>query len=331
MSEHNAVWNKANRLIELERLLRLKPHTASELAQIFDVEPRTVQRYLEEFETRVGPLERKGRKYAFNTPRPEFNPVQALAAHAAVRLLYHHAPGFEPNYLGTLHFLAQHLPEPARSLAERSTEVLEARKGQPRPDEREAMNLEHVARAWYDRRVLNFHHTKPGEPEERRSLEVYAIEISRSNLAMYVIGFERLKSKSIRTFKLSRMRRPATTNETYTIPESFDPSDYLSDAWGVIGKSDGETIRVHLRFAPDAAYRLEEGGYPNLEITRRHDDRSLEVSVMAGTDHTGLPRELLPWIQSWGPRVEVIEPQNLRERWLEEARAVIDRHLKPST
>ena len=325
MSENTAPWNKANRLHELERLLRLRPHTASELAQRFGVDARTVQRYLSEFEQRT-PLERHGRCYAISTRRKEFNPVQALAAHAAVRLLYHHAPGYDADYLGTLDYLTQHLPEAARSLAERTAKLLEARKGQPRSDVREAGNLAHVAHAWYERRVLDFHHTKPGEAMERRSIEVYAIEISRLNLAMYVIGFERVKSKNVRTFKLSRMHRPTATRETYTIPNDFDPSDYLGDAWGVIGKSDGETIRVRLKFAPEAAYRIEEGGYPSLEITERHPDGSLTATALAGTDGTGLPRELLPWILGWGPRVEVLEPVSVRQKWLEEARAVIERY-----
>ena len=326
MSDENLVWNKANRLNELERLLRLKPHTATELANRFGVESRTIQRYLKEYEANRGALERQGRKYAISSHRPEFHPVQALAAHAAVRLLYHHAPGFDADYLGALHHLAQRLPEPARGLAERSTAVLETRKGQLRPDVREAANLAHVARAWFERLVLNFYHTKPGEAEEQRAIEVYAIEISRSNLAMYVIGFERVKSKSIRTFKLSRVRHPAVTSETYTIPAEFDPSAYLSDAWGVIGRSDGETILVQLRFAPEAAYRLEEGGYPNLEITKRYEDGSLAVEVTAGTDHTGLPRELLPWILGWGPRVEVVGPPRVREKWLEEAKELLRRY-----
>jgi predicted DNA-binding transcriptional regulator YafY len=77
-----------------------------------------------------------------------------------------------------------------------------------------------------------------------------------------------------------------------------------------------------LRFAPEAANRIREGGYPNLRIDTELPKGGLEVSVQAGTDSDGFPREILPWVQSWGPRVEVIAPEALRRRWLEEARQV---------
>jgi predicted DNA-binding transcriptional regulator YafY len=319
------VWNKANRLHELERLLRLKPQTTSELAAALGVSQRGVQRYLEEFELRVGALTKRGRMYHFVVERPELTPSQALAAHAAVRLLFHHTPGSDADYLGTLHLLAQYLPEPARGLAQRSTQILEARKQDGTSlDGREGLNLGKVAQAWFEGRVLDFHYISPGGSGEprKKSLEVYFVEISRSNLGMYVIGYERSWHKKILTFKVSRLQHATVMNDRYTVPTDFDPGDYLSDAWGVIGKSDGAPISVTLRFAKDAAYRLLEGGYPNLEILRTLEGGQLEVRMRAGVDKTGLPRELLPFIYSWGPRVEVLEPEFVRQHWLEEMRAV---------
>lgn len=122
------------------------------------------------------------------------------------------------------------------------------------------------------------------------------------------------------------MRRVRTLGDpgAYAIPEdgSFDPRDYLSTAWGVIGTSGGETAQVRLRFAPEAAYRILEGNFPNLHTERKRPDGSLEVAITAGTTNDNFPLELLSWGQSWGPRVEVLEPASLRERWLAEARAV---------
>jgi predicted DNA-binding transcriptional regulator YafY len=185
-----------------------------------------------------------------------------------------------------------------------------------------------VAPAWASRRVMRFKFVKPGGSGQERinELEVYFIEVSRANLATYVIGRERAYHNAVRTFKLSRIGDPQLLEDTYEVPNDFDPTEYLSDAWGVTGKSDGGTVTVKLRFAPEARYRIEEGGFPNVKSKRDLKDKSIEVEITAGTDSTGFPRELLPWIQSWGPRVEVIEPQDLKERWLEEARAVIDRH-----
>ena len=111
-------------------------------------------------------------------------------------------------------------------------------------------------------------------------------------------------------------------NDTYTIPETFDPRTYLSNAWGVIGTSGGAVTQVRLRFISEAAYRLREGGYPNLLLEETAPDGKLTVSLQVGTDSSGFPLEILSWVQSWGPRVEVLEPEMLRTRWLSEARQV---------
>ncbi|MCS7058547.1 MAG: WYL domain-containing protein, partial [Meiothermus sp.] len=155
-------------------------------------------------------------------------------------------------------------------------------------------------------------------------LEVYFLEVSRTNLGMYVIGYERGYHKALRTYKLSRMRRVRLVGEpgAYTIPKDFDPREYLSNAWGVIGSSGRPPVEVRLLFRPEAVYRVEEGGYPNLQIIQKHPDGSLEVSITTGTDNDNFPLELLSWVQSWGARVEVLAPENLRRRWLEEARQV---------
>jgi predicted DNA-binding transcriptional regulator YafY len=139
----------------------------------------------------------------------------------------------------------------------------------------------------------------------------------------YVIGYERHYHKRIMTWKLTRMKHTRLLADEYTIPDDFDAQRYLSSAWGVIGASSGNIIEVHLRFTASAAPRLREGGYPNMVITTEYADGGIDVCIHTGTDNTGFPTEILPWVQSWGPRVDVIAPDVLRERWLLEAKQVM--------
>jgi predicted DNA-binding transcriptional regulator YafY len=112
----------------------------------------------------------------------------------------------------------------------------------------------------------------------------------------------------------------------YSIPSDFDPRHYLTDAWGVVG-GQTEVVTVTLKFAREAVHRVMEGGYPNLTVEEGGaPDGSVTVKVRAGADRTGLPRELLPWILGWGPRVEVLAPPAVRAHWLSEARAVVARY-----
>jgi predicted DNA-binding transcriptional regulator YafY len=318
---------KARRLAALPELLRLKPRTTSELARHFGVPVRTVQRDLRTLRESGEVIEQPRRGlYRLPAAATALNPVEALAVHAATRLLHHHAPARNPHYVSALEKLAAMLPEPARTVALASTEELHARPGDDRA-------LELAAIAWFEGRVLAFEYrSQRGSGRWRKNeLEVYFIEVSRDNLAPYAIGFERTFHKRVLTFKLSRMRHARLLDERYTIPDDFDPRAYLSGAWGIMGISGGPIVKVRLRFAPEAAHRVREGGYPNLHVTAELPRGGLEVMVQAGTDDQGFPREILPWVQSWGPRVEVLEPEALRRRWLDEARQVAVRATADTT
>ena len=308
-------------------LLRSRPRSTAELAAHFGVPRRTVQRDLQALRETGEPITELSRgRYAMPASPSSLNPVEALAVHAATRLLHHHAPARNPHYVSALTKLAAMLPEPARTVALASTEELRERPGDDRA-------LELAARAWFEGRVLTFEYRAQGGSGRWRKneLDVYFIEISRDNLAPYAIGYERSYHQRVLTFKLSRMRHARLLDESYTIPGNFDPRAYLSGAWGIMGTSGGPLVSASLRFTPEAANRIREGGYPNLRVTAELPDGGLEVSVEVGTDDKGFPREILPWVQSWGPRVEVLEPEALRRRWLDEARQVVVRATGDTT
>jgi predicted DNA-binding transcriptional regulator YafY len=327
-----ATHGKVERLLQIIRFLRTKPRTVAELTKALKGHRSSTHRDLNALQKLEIGVQYDPETHMYSMPQEpsSLSPVEALATHAAVRLMHHHAPTENAFYRLALEKLAGQLPESIRHIAQKSTLY---RHSEAADQNAEDGRLEVVTRAWMLRQVLHFKFVKPGGSGQARTneLEVYFIEVSRANLAIYVIGRERSYHNAVRTFKLSRIKDPMLLADTYKIPERFDPTEYLSDAWGVTGKSDGETVTVKLRFVPEARYRIEEGGFPNVRSRQDLPDGSLEVEITAGTDSTGFPRELLPWIQSWGPRVEVIEPHNLKERWLEEAKAVVDQHMKPST
>ena len=306
---------KAQRLTGLLELLRLKAWSTKELATRFGVPIRTVQRDLKSLkESGYDVLSPSRGLHTLDASGSGLNPVEALAVHAAVRLLYHHSPTRSSYYRSALEKLAARLPEPARGVAAASAQDLRAR-----PDDRA---LELVARAWFEGKVLAFDYRSPTGSGKWRpnELEVYFVEISRDNLATYAIGFERSFHKRVRTWKLSRMKNTRLLNDTYIIPVDFDPKLYLSTAWGVVGTSGGPPATVKLRFRGESAERILEGGYPNMTVEGVGD--AVLAEVVVGTDDSGFPLEILPWVRSWGPQVEVLGPEDLRERWLDDARSL---------
>lgn len=314
-------WDKARRLERLRADLRARPWTTAELAHRYDVGQRSIQRDLDALE-QMGPdaVNRHGNKYMISERGTLLRPAEALAAYAAIRLAHHHAPALNSHYRHALQSISMMLPEHIRHTLNASVQDNGATPFAER-------HMEQVALAWTDRRVLSFDYRKPGGGTDTgNELCVYFIEISRTNLAPYVIGLERRRRGQVRTFKLSRMHNLALHPDTYEPDPAFDPRAFLSDAWGVIGG--GQTITVQVRFAPEAAYRVLEGGFPNATLIRR--DGAVEMAFRAGVDHTGLPRELLPFLLSWGPRAEVLSPPAVREAWLQELRDALHRYDSPT-
>ena len=340
-SKLNAISRKFLKLAVLTDYLRGKPRSKIEMLEHLEAKEMKLSKSgLERilrglYDLNIG-LEHL--PDAFSTVRRYFIPqslrsmssLEALLTHSAVRLVYHHSPGYQDLYLTALENLSHALPEPARTTASRSTQDLRQKRHQlVKVGDSEidlGKNLEMVARAWFERRMLGFEYLSPGGSGAWRKKElcVYFVEISRSNLEMYAIGFEGSFHRGIMTFKLNRMRQPLFLGgeAAYVLPQDFDPRAYLSSAWGVIGNSGGGLIRVRLRFSKEAAYRIREAHYPGLEIEHQDEGGVLQVSLTVGTDNAGFPLEILSWVQGWGSRVEVLEPQNLRTRWLEEAHKV---------
>jgi len=207
---------KSARLLALADLLKLRPYRVTELARRFGVSERTVERDLEALKALGQPVERLRRGvYVIRDLPPPLHPIEALALFAAGRLIYHQAP--TRQYRSALEKLARALPQPLRELLLKSAEGLEARNGDSR-------TLELVARALLERRVLAFEYRSGGSKNWRpKELLVYFLEANRTNLGLYAIGYERSFHKAVHTFKLSRMRNARLLDETYEIPQDFDP------------------------------------------------------------------------------------------------------------
>ena len=307
---------KSARLVALAEALKLRPMRVGELAHRFRVSERTVERDLRALEALGHPVERLAKGlYRIPDHPPSLHPIEALALFAAGRLLYHQAP--TRQYRLALEKLARTLPEPLRGLLLKSTEGLKERPGESR-------TLEMVARALLEKRVLAFEYRSGGSKNWRpKELLVYFLEANRTNLGLYAIGYERSFHKEVLTFKLSRMRHAHLLEETYEIPKDFDPSAYLNRAWGVVGVRE-KAVEVRLRFAPEASWRVLEGDFPGLAVEEEFPDGSLVARLEAAPFKGGVPWEVLAWVQSFGPRVEVLSPPELRRLWLEEAKRLLD-------
>lgn len=96
-------------------------------------------------------------------------------------------------------------------------------------------------------------------------------------------------------------------DERYDIPEELKLDELLSSSWGVIW---GDEIDVKLKFSPGVTRRVKETTWHPSQIIEDLADGGCIMTVRIGST-----LEITPWIRGWGPDVEVLEPEELRNEF----------------
>ncbi len=301
------------RLRQLEELLLLKPGglRATDLARALHVNRRTIYRDLDFLADQGVPLWQDEGLFGIN--RTRYQTTVRLTYHESVALVLAGlllARTFDernPHVIAALRRLAVTLPESLTQHLERAAQRTQANQTNPR----HTAVLESIAEGWGTGRKVQITYCPPnGEPVRERTIAPYSLE--PTDAGIYVIGYDE-SSCEIRTFKLERLQSARILPEPYRIPADFDPETHLAHSWRIM--TGDQPAEVCLRFTPDAApYIRERTWHPSQQLeTTPNGSLTLRLCIAE-------PREMLPWIRSWGAQVEVIEPGWLRERVAEEMR-----------
>jgi len=133
-----------------------------------------------------------------------------VVAFIATRMLAHHSPGSNKAYQEALRKLVKHLPEPLKALALQSIAALDKR-----PPSLSGANLETLTQGWLERRVVAFEYRIPGQRPFTVELEIYFIEVSRANMAVY---------SSVKTACMAGASTTATTSKPTSSSASSAPA-----------------------------------------------------------------------------------------------------------
>ncbi len=309
--------NRSARLRHIENLLLLNPQglSAIDLAQQLVIDRRTVYRDLDFLSTQGVPVWQGEGRFGIQhtrylaTVRLTFHEAMALAL--AGLMLSRALDERQPHVVAALRRLAVTLPPPLTASLERAA----ARVGKRPENAAQVAVLELLTEAWATGHKVRIGYRSPNSGQLReRVLSPYTLEPSTSGI--YVIGQDDWAG-AIRTFKLERLESAQLLEETFTIPEDFDPEVYLSTSWGIM-TGDHET-EVVLRFAPQAT--------PYVRERRWHASQQVEFTPDGGCIlrvKVSEPQEMQPWIRSWGSQVEVLEPEGLRQNIAEELCRAMD-------
>jgi CRISPR-associated endonuclease/helicase Cas3 len=294
--------------------LALRDHneglTQSELADIVTVGRWDINRYLKQGDL-PGVYEDHGRLFLDrlgDLVRMSFDRDEITMMHVAMRLLSRHTHAHNPHAASALRKLSDVVkrldPDVSRSLQRTAGQADDP----TIPHNEELLNtLRVLTEARLRRRTVSVaYELEDGTLTKPYTFSPYFIEPYAPGLTTHVIGF-REPPGDIRTFKVERLRSVKLGLSDFVMPEDFDPTALLEDAWG-IWYTNEPAVEVVLKFAPRVRRRVME--------TRWHrnqaDPEVLEDGSVIWRCRIAEPREMLPWVRGWGADVEVLAPAEMR-------------------
>ena len=315
---------KAERLLQIEALLLDYPDGLSqaEIARRLGVNRSTVYRYLPDLTASFAVYETDDGKLAIDRDHYLTNVRltlhESMALHLAARLMATRTDKQNPHAAAALRKLGLALEKLAPRVAEHLKMSAEVMEDQAQRHDPVYLNvLETLTRAWSQGRKVRLWHRHENGRVYEYDFAPYFIEPYAVGQTTHVIGW-REPPGALRTFKLERIQRIELTAASYEIPPDFDPRELLADAWG-IWYTEAQPVEVVLRFHPRVAGRVRETRWHRSERVEEQPDGSVIWRARVAE-----PQEMLPWIRGWGADVEVLEPEDLRERMMGEARRLAE-------
>ncbi len=308
------------RLLWFDQQLRAQKFpTARAYAEHFEVTPRTAYRDVEYFREQMQlPIgyDPKRRGYYYTEPNAPLPPVvtvsegELVALYIGQRVLeQYQGTQFGARLAHAFEKISSLLPDEVSIDLDTLREGFSFHIGPPGRLEVEI--FEKASQALRERRGLAMEYLTQSRGEvTRRVVDPYHLHNHAG--AWYLIGHDH-RTRSVRTFHLSRVRKAALQKRTFERPAHFDIRAYLRDSFSMMR---GETIeQVAVRFDAHQARWIAERTWHPTERRERHPDGSLTLHFeLSGLD--GVKR----WAMSYGSRAEILAPASLRREVAEEVR-----------
>ena len=292
------------------------------IADLCGVKKRTTYRDLKALESDMGiPISQDGSTRGivegYFLPPIRFTLPEAINVFLASRLMLNYAHRYDPNVASVFTKLNSIVPTPLRDQIQKTMEWM-----QKQPQDKKYLRiLATLAEAWVSQHQVKISYKALYEKNAaERVIEPYFIEPAAPGHSSYVIAYCH-RTKSLRTFKIERIEAVELTSEPYVIPPDFDANAYLGSSWGIVVEGEVETIK--LQFDPELARIMEETRWHPSQVLEPQSDGSM-IMTLKVTNTV----ELYSWILGWGEKVEVLEPEKLRQQMIETARAMLGVYQK---
>ena len=135
---------------------------------------------------------------------------------------------------------------------------------------------------------------------------------------LYIGGYAHNRN-ALRLFAIDRIEALEVLEERFEVPENFRVEDLTGSAFGLI--DEGEPRQLVLKFDAAVAHLIRERIWHPRQKLQERPDGSLTMRFRASGD-----AEILAWLYSFIPHVRVIEPAELREKFLSGLRQGLEKH-----
>jgi predicted DNA-binding transcriptional regulator YafY len=159
-------------------------------------------------------------------------------------------------------------------------------------------------------RRVRFNYTNFTRSRPTRDIVLEPLFLKIFKQRWYVIGMNVAESR-LKTYALDRMSDMVITGETFHRDESFNPSEYFKDAFGIV-VSQAEAKDIVLKVDRHQAKYFRALPLHHSQQEYLHD----RYSVF--TYHMGITEDLVADLLSYGANVTVLQPQELRVRIVDE-------------
>ena len=169
-------------------------------------------------------------------------------------------------------------------------------------------NFQKLQSAIFKSKIVAFHYYSGKGEVIKRVVEPLKLVFKSTDLYLY--GYCSTRN-DFRFFKLTRIRNLEITNDEYvrSIPEQI----FVEEE-----KFEMETVKVTLLFDKSMSFRVYDKF--DDEVTENQDGSLLVETVMPNNEL------LISHILSWGDKVEVISPQNIRNKISERAKKIYENY-----
>jgi len=310
-------YSQAARLHDLIRLLEARHGaTVAELAEECEVTRRTVYRDLQAIEEAGYPLIKEAGSdgsvlYSFLTGFSKIPPIIFSLPELMTlflcrgQLAFLHGTPFQDDLDAVFSRIRASLPPRSVAHLERLAEAVTPRFQGLRDYSGKRQVLEALRRALLFQLRCTIRYAPAQRAAADYPFDPYTLLFYKDSL--YLGGYAHNR-QDLRLFLVDRIETVSVGEERFELPEDFSIEHLTGDAFGLVAE---DPILIRVRFHVAVAHLVRERLWHSSQEIEEQADGALILTL-----HVGGEKEILSWLYSFLPHVEVLEPASLRDTFL---------------